>query len=31
MPQLIIGDNIVFGGLEHGMEDLETFLRDILK
>ena len=31
MPQLIIGDNIVFGGLEHGMEDLETLLRDILK
>jgi uncharacterized membrane protein/protein-disulfide isomerase len=31
MPLLIIGDNIVFGGLEHGMEDLDTLLRDILK
>jgi uncharacterized membrane protein/protein-disulfide isomerase len=31
MPQLIIGDNIVFGTLENGMQDLETLLRDILK
>ena len=31
MPQLIIGDNIVFGELENGMQDLETLLADILK
>ena len=31
MPQLIIGDNIVFGELENGMQDLETLLLDILK
>ncbi len=31
MPQLIIGDNIVFGELENGMQDLETLLGDILK
>ena len=31
MPQLIIGDNIVFGELENGMQDLENLLADILK
>jgi uncharacterized membrane protein len=31
MPQLIVGDNIVFGELEHGRPDLEMLLRDILK
>jgi uncharacterized membrane protein/protein-disulfide isomerase len=31
MPQLIIGDNIVFGELENGMQDFETLLADILK
>jgi uncharacterized membrane protein len=31
MPQLIVGDNIVFGALENGMQDLEMLLRDILK
>jgi uncharacterized membrane protein len=31
MPQLIVGDNIVFGELENGMQDLEMLLRDILK
>jgi uncharacterized membrane protein len=31
MPQLIVGDNIVFGELENGMQDLQLLLRDILK
>jgi uncharacterized membrane protein/protein-disulfide isomerase len=31
MPQLIVGDHIVFGSLENGMQDLELLLRDILK
>jgi hypothetical protein len=31
MPQLIVGDNIVFGELENGMQDLETLLADILR
>jgi uncharacterized membrane protein len=31
MPQLVVGDNIVFGELENGMEDLEALLKDILK
>jgi uncharacterized membrane protein/protein-disulfide isomerase len=31
MPQLIVGDNIVFGTLENGMQDLELLLRDILR
>jgi hypothetical protein len=29
MPQLIVGDNIVFGELENGMQDLESLLRDL--
>ena len=31
MPQLIVGDNIVFGDLENGPQDLENLLGDILK
>ena len=31
MPQLIVGDNIVFGELENGMQDLEALLAGILK
>jgi protein-disulfide isomerase len=31
MPQLVVGDQIVFGELEHGLQDLEALLRDILK
>jgi uncharacterized membrane protein/protein-disulfide isomerase len=31
MPQLVVGNNLVFGELENGMQDLETLLRDILK
>ena len=31
MPQLIVGDNIVFGELETGMQDLEALLAGILK
>jgi uncharacterized membrane protein/protein-disulfide isomerase len=31
MPQLVVGDNVVFGELENGAQDLETLLRAILK
>ena len=31
MPQLIVGDNIVFGELENGMQDLDALLAGILK
>jgi protein-disulfide isomerase len=31
MPQLIVGDNIVFGELENGMQDLEALLAGVLK
>jgi uncharacterized membrane protein len=31
MPQLIVGDHIVFGALENGVQDLDMLLRDVLK
>jgi uncharacterized membrane protein/protein-disulfide isomerase len=31
MPQLVVGDHIVFGELENGMQDLEMLLRDVLR
>jgi uncharacterized membrane protein len=31
MPQLVVGDNVVFGELENGLQDLEPLLRDILR
>jgi hypothetical protein len=31
MPQLIVGDHIVFGELENGMQDLDLLLADILE